>query len=88
MRLSTFVLEVQPYLFVFILPNLGPFLALRGYFWGWGQVQRFFETHLCRQSTLVLEVQPYPFVINLATFRASCIFLGPSGLILGSVSGS
>ena len=42
MRLSTFVLEGQPYLFVFILPNLGAFLALRGYFWGWGQVQRFF----------------------------------------------
>ena len=45
-RLSIFVLEVQPYLFVFHSAKFWAFFcifwALRGYFWGWGQVQKLF----------------------------------------------
>ena len=45
-RLSIFVLEVQPYLFVFHSAKFCAFFctfwALRGYFWGWGRVQKLF----------------------------------------------
>ena len=43
-RLSIFVLEVQLYLLVFHSAKFWAFFcifwALRGYFWGWGQVQK------------------------------------------------
>ena len=45
-RKSTLVLEIQPYLFVYNLAKFGAFFyifwAFRGYFWGWGQVQKKF----------------------------------------------
>ena len=47
-RLSIFVLEVQPYLFVSHLTKFWAFFctfwALRGYFGGWDQVQKLFES--------------------------------------------
>ena len=44
-RLLILVLELQPYLFCFIRPHLGPFctfLGPLGLFWGWGQIPKLF----------------------------------------------
>ena len=93
---STLILEVPPYLLVFIGHIWGlfsPFFALWGCFiWLFGAInvvgvmfENIFETYLCRQSTLVLEGQPYLFVFNSAKFGAIFALFGPFGAFLGGL---
>ena len=78
--------KYSPIFLFLIWPHFGPllhFLALRGYFWDWGQIQKIYGTHLCRQSTLVLEVQSYLFAFTLSKFGAFFALFGFLGAIFG-----
>ena len=83
-RISTLVLEIQPYLFISIPPIWSHFVVFGPleYYFGWSQVQKKFLDLILQTINFGFGVQPYLF-FYLAPFGAFLPFLGPSGYYLG-----
>ena len=84
-RQSTLVLESQPHLFIFNLVKFGAFLnyfwAFRGYFLGWGQIQKIY-CYLPKLTTnFGFGCTAISFCFQFGRiWGLFCTFLGPSGL--------
>ena len=79
-RLSTLVLEVQPYLIVLICPHLEhfcPFQAFQGLFLAWVGAQKGFRNLSMQTINFSFGITALPFFIHSAPFGAFWTLFGP-----------